>query len=124
MRMGTDIVSVARFHALIGAHGDRFVTRWFTAAEIEYCSSRAEPSRHFAARYAAKEAVVKALPGPWSGPLPWRDIEIRHRPGGAPEVVLHGPVGDHAGHCDVAGIELSLSHCDEFATATALVMFR
>jgi holo-[acyl-carrier protein] synthase len=98
-----------------------FLERWFTAREIAYCSSKAVPSRHFAARFAAKEAVVKALPMTWGGPLPWRSVEITNDPRGAPTVSLSGALLDAATRAGVSKIMVSLSHCDDYAVAFALV---
>jgi holo-[acyl-carrier protein] synthase len=119
--VGTDIVAVGRIAALIRDHGAAFLERWFTVREIDYCSSKAVPSRHFAARFAAKEAVAKALPMAWNGPLPWRSIEIISDPRGAPSVSLSGAILDAARTAGVDEIRVSLSHCDEYATALALV---
>lgn len=116
---GIDIVSVARIADLIDRQGRQFLERWFTAAEIEYCNGKAVPSRHFAARFAAKEAVAKVLPGDWDGPLPWRAIEIVSDRRGAPSVRLSGTVAEIAAQAGVVGIGVSLSHCDEYATALA-----
>jgi holo-[acyl-carrier protein] synthase len=118
---GTDIVSVARIARLLRDHGDVFLNRWFTPTEIDYCTAKAEPSRHLAARFAAKESVVKALPAPWVGPLPWRSIEIVNGPHGAPGVRLHGAFGEAATRAGVRRVRVSLSHCDEYATAIALL---
>jgi len=118
--IGTDIVSVPRIAGLIRARGAVFLERWFTAREIDYCSRKSVPSRHFAARFAAKEAVVKALPVPWDGPLPWRSIEIIADSHGAPSVILSGAILDAATRAGVGDITTSLSHCDEYATAIAL----
>jgi holo-[acyl-carrier protein] synthase len=119
--VGTDVVAVVRVAALIRDRGTAFLERWFTAREIGYCSSKAVPSRHFAARFAAKEAVVKALPMRWDGPLPWRSIEIVNDPCGAPSVSLFGALRDAAARAGVSEIQVSLSHCDEYAVAFALV---
>jgi holo-[acyl-carrier protein] synthase len=118
--VGTDIVAVPRIAALIKARGRVFLQRWFTAREIGYCSGKAVPPRHFAARFAAKEAVVKALPVAWDGPLPWRSIEIVNDSQGAPSVSLSGAILDAATKAGVGGISVSLSHCDQYATAIAL----
>ena len=118
--VGTDIVATARIAALMRDRGAAFLVRWFTAREIEYCSSKTVPSRHFAARFAAKEAVVKALPVAWDGPLPWRSIEIVNDPRGAPSVRLSGAILDAATRAGVGEISVSLSHCDEYAIAIAL----
>lgn len=119
--VGTDIVAVPRIAALIQASGTRFLHRWFTAREIDYCSAKAVPSRHFAARFAAKEAVVKALPMAWDGPVPWRSIEIVNDSRGAPSVRLSGAFLLAATRAGTGEISVSLSHCDEYATATVLV---
>ena len=119
--VGTDIVTVDRIAALVRNRGAAFLERWFTAREIDYCSRKAVPSRHFAARFAAKEAVAKALPMDWDGPLPWRSIEIINDPRGAPSVRLSGAFGDAATSAGIGEIRVSLSHCDEYAIACALV---
>ncbi|MET0739058.1 MAG: holo-ACP synthase [Acidimicrobiales bacterium] len=117
---GTDIVPVRRVADLIARGGDRFLERWFTAAEIAYCSSKAVPALHFAARLAAKEAVVKALRSPGDGPVPWSSIEIGHDDAGAPTVRLAGRVLAVAVRHGVGPIHVSLSHCDDFAVAVAV----
>jgi holo-[acyl-carrier protein] synthase len=119
--VGIDIVAVGRIAALMRDRGPAFLERWFTAREIDYCSSKAVPSRHFAARFAAKEAVIKALPIAWEGPLPWRSIEIATDPRGVPAVRLSGAILDAATRAGVGEISVSLSHCNEYATAIALV---
>lgn len=119
--VGTDIVAVGRIEALMRTSGAAFLERWFTAGEIAYCSRKAVPSRHFAARLAAKEAVVKALPMPWCGPLPWRFIEIVNDSHGAPSVRLSGAVEAAVAGAGVGEIRVSLSHCDEYATAIAIL---
>lgn len=120
---GVDIVSVARIDRLIRNGGDRFLRRWFTAAEVEYCSRKAVPSRHFAARLAAKEAVTKVLPSGWDGPLPWHLIEITNNVDGAPAVRLSGAPLEIARTAGIGDIRVSLSHCDEYATAIALATY-
>jgi holo-[acyl-carrier protein] synthase len=113
---------VGRIAALMHDSGMTFLERWFTPREIDYCFSKAVPSRHFAARFAAKEAVVKALPVAWDGPLPWRYIEITNDPRGAPSVNLTGAFLDAATKAGVCEIRVSLSHGDEYATAIALAL--
>ena len=120
--VGTDIVAVARITALMRDRGGAFLERWFTGREIDYCLTKAVPSRHFAARFAAKEAVVKALSMAWDGPLPWRFIEIVNDGRGVPSVSLSGPTVDAAVRAGVGEIKVSLSHCDEYATAIALAV--
>jgi holo-[acyl-carrier protein] synthase len=122
--VGTDIVSVPRIEALIRDGGSSFLQRWFTAVEIAYCTAKAVPSRHFAARFAAKEAVVKALPFAWDGPVPWRSVEIVNEAHGKPVVRLSGGLLAAATRAGVDVVRVSLSHCDEYATATAIVTTR
>ncbi|GAB4047239.1 holo-ACP synthase [Catellatospora paridis] len=121
MNVGTDIVSVVRVAALMDRSGAAFLQRWFTPGEVAYCVSKAVPSRHVAARLAAKEAVLKALPFAWSGPVPWRMVEIVNGGHGAPGVQLSGAVLAEAEQAGVVEISISMSHCDEYATAVALV---
>jgi holo-[acyl-carrier protein] synthase len=118
--MGTDIVSVGRVAKLINEGGGGFLERWFTPREIEYCEGKAHPNLHYAGRVAAKEAVLKALRSPWDGPMRWLSIEIENDEQGAPTVRLSGPLREDAAQIGIAMIHVSLSHCDEYATATAI----
>ncbi len=120
-RIGTDIVSVSRITRLLDDGGTELVERWFTPEEIRYCLAKAVPGRHLAARLAAKEAVAKALSWRWDAELPWRFIEIVLDDHGAPSVRLSGRVAHLAAAAGADSIQVSLSHCDEFATATAIV---
>ena len=117
---GTDIVSVRRVSGLISRGGTRFLERWFTAEEIAYCSAKSQPSLHFAARLAAKEAVFKALHTSGDVPIPWGSIEITHDRLGAPDVRLSGDLLEVATREGIGTITVSLSHCDEYATAVAI----
>ena len=112
---------VARIAALISGRGAVFLRRWFSPREISYCTAKAVPSRHFAARFAAKEAVLKALPVAWDGPLPWRFIEITNDQHGAPSVTLSGAIRQAAARAGAGEIRVSLSHCGDYATAVATV---
>lgn len=118
--LGTDIVDIARLERLIAVGDQAFLARWFTPEERAYCSGKARPAAHYAARLAAKEAVAKALAWQWTGPVPWRDIEISHDPTGAPVVRLSGKVEELAAARLVSGITVSLSHAQGHATAVAI----
>lgn len=120
LRIGTDIVSVSRIADLIRTGGDRFLSRWFSPDEINYCSSKNYPERHFAARLAAKEATLKALHGKWTR-VPWRDVEIIHDEMGAPALLLSGQLRSHVESNGFRDLRVSLSHCNDFATATVIV---
>ncbi len=82
--IGTDIVECPRIADMIERHQDIFITRVFTVAEIEYCSGRKAATQHYAGRWAAKEAVLKALGTGWRRGISWRDIEIISNRQGAP----------------------------------------
>jgi holo-[acyl-carrier protein] synthase len=112
--IGVDVVDVARFEATL-VRTPALRGRLFTAAES------ALATESLAARFAAKEAVAKALPMAWDGPLPWRSIEIINDPRGAPSVSLSGALHDSAAKAGVGEIRVSLSHCDDYAIACAFV---
>ena len=115
--VGNDIVEVARIHAILERHPQRFLNRIFTLAEQEYCLKRHTPFLHFAGRFAAKEAVVKAFGTGFSQGLSWQDIEIQNDSRGKPIVSLSPFARELFGD---ATIHLSISHCHNYATAVAL----
>ena len=120
--VGTDLVDVARFELLIERAGRRFLDRWFRAPEVAYCLAQNEPARHAAARFAAKEAVLKSLRRPHRGPPPWREIEIVRSNDGLPSVRLHGTVRSIAGAAGIAALHVSMSHDTRYATATVVAV--
>jgi holo-[acyl-carrier protein] synthase len=120
--VGTDIVSVHRVAALLAQGGNRFLERWFTRDEWEYCLSQGHPAQHLAAQLAAKEAVFKALRISGDRSVPWRDIEISHDDVGATVARLSGDLIDAAERVGAAHILVSLAHEEDHATATALAM--
>jgi holo-[acyl-carrier protein] synthase len=113
LAVGVDIVEVERIAAALERHPERFLSRHFTPAERADC--RAEPQR-FATRWAAKEAVAKAL-GTGVGPVGWREIEVRCHRNGAPRVVLHGAAAARASALGLTSWRLSLSHTAQQAIA-------
>jgi holo-[acyl-carrier protein] synthase len=115
--VGTDLVEVARIRRAVDdpRTGSRFRARVFTAAETDYCSARASSAESFAARFAAKEAVMKAL-GTGFPQIAWTDIEVV-REGGAPFVRLHGRAARRAESLGVKRWHLSLAHAGGFALA-------
>lgn len=120
--LGLDLVEVARIRALLDKNGDRFKERVFTPAEIAYCDSCANAAIHYAARFAAKEAVAKALGTGFADGVGWRDVEIVRSEQGAPSVVLHGGAVRVA---EVLGIRrwvLSLTHTETSAAASAVAL--
>jgi holo-[acyl-carrier protein] synthase len=116
MRIGVDLIEIERVRRALERYPG-FRDRCFTTAEQQYCDSRANPAQHYAARFAAKEAVGKAL---GSGVLfTWREVEIRGRP--KPRVALSGRTKAWAERLGAGAIDLSMSHSRELATAVCLV---
>jgi holo-[acyl-carrier protein] synthase len=118
--IGTDIVECLRIAQMIERHGELFITRVYTPHEIQYCQSRKLATQHFAGRWAAKEAVLKALGTGWRRGISWRDVEIHNAPGGQPSVRLRGGAADVVEQLGIAEILISISHCRSHATAYAL----
>ncbi len=119
---GIDIVETARVRDSLGKFGERFLNRCFLAGEIAYCQSMKFPELHFAARFAAKEAVSKAFGTGIGKQLGWRDIEICKRDNGEPFVQLHGKGLELARARGVAEVLVSLSHCKDYAAANAVLV--
>lgn len=120
--IGTDIVECLRIAKMIERHGDLFINRVYSEHEIEYCQRQKASTQHFAGRWAAKEAVVKALGRGWMKGLQWRDIEVYHRRGGAPVVRFRGGAADIVAETGVQEVQISISHCRSHATAFALAL--
>ena len=118
--IGTDIVECLRIAQMIERHGELFITRVYTQHEIQYCHSRKLATPHFAGRWAAKEAVLKALGTGWRRGISWRDVEIHNEPGGRPTVRLRGGARDVVEQLGISQMLISISHCRSHATAYAL----
>jgi len=120
--VGVDIVDVARMkHALSSGVGERFKRRVFTAEERAYCESRGvQAAQSYAARFAAKEAVKKALGGRARFGFAWPEIEVVRLPSGAPRIRLHGRMKARADSMGAREIHLSLSHIEQVAVAHAV----
>jgi len=119
--IGIDIIEVARIREVL-ARTPRFRERVFTAAERVYCDSRgAVAAQHYAARFAAKEAALKALQTGWRGGISWQDVEVASRESGAPYLVLHGPVLELFNNSGATAAHLSLSHTTEHAIAQVIL---
>lgn len=119
--VGTDVIAVDRVRRLLASGKERFLAKWFTPKEIAYCLARCDPARHLAGRLAAKESVAKTLGSSWTGPLPWRDIEVTTLACGPPGIVLHGRVRELAQGLDFV---LSISHTDRVSTAAVIAWRR
>jgi holo-[acyl-carrier protein] synthase len=119
--IGIDIIEVARIREVL-ARTPRFRERVFTAAEREYCDSRgAVAAQHYAARFAAKEAALKALQTGWRGGISWQDVEVASRESGAPYLILHGPVLELLNNSGATAAHLSISHTTEHAIAQVVL---
>ena len=115
--IGNDIVEIARIKAIMARHPDRFLDLVFTSQEQEYCLKRKEPAMHFAGRFAAKEAIVKALGTGFSRGVNLTDFEIHPNAEGKPEVFLSPLASEIFGN---PSLMVSISHCKTYATAVAI----
>jgi holo-[acyl-carrier protein] synthase len=120
--IGTDIVECLRIAQMIERHGELFLNRVFTSREIEYCSARKAATQHYAGRWAAKEAILKALGTGWSRGIQWRDMEIRNDSAGKPSVALGGGAREMCEQLGVVDMLISISHCRSHATAFAIAV--
>jgi holo-[acyl-carrier protein] synthase len=116
--IGVDIIEIARIQKSIDDLGENFLAKIFTPAEIQYCSSKNNAAQHFAARFAAKEAVSKALATGWSGDFAWKDVEVMNDALGQPRITLHGRLKETLAHSTILA---SLSHSESHVVAMVLI---
>jgi holo-[acyl-carrier protein] synthase len=123
IRTGVDIVEIERINKAIVQHGERFLSRIYTLDELDYCCGRVES---LAARFAAKEAIAKALgTGGWRAGICWTDLEVaRDVESGAPSVRLHNAARHHADALALVEWSLSLSHSKTYAVAFVVAVGR
>ncbi|MEC9053812.1 MAG: holo-ACP synthase [Verrucomicrobiota bacterium] len=122
--IGIDVIEVERIEKAIEESGDRFLDRVFTAEERSYCDKQNRPVIHFAARWAAKEAVAKAFGTGIGELLSWQDMEISRLPSGEPEMILRGGGQLFVEEHGITQIKISLTHARNYAAANAVVMSR
>ena len=120
--IGIDVVEVERVESSMSEFGERFASRVFTEDERAYCESQKRPAIHYAARFAAKEAVAKAMGTGIGKDLSWLDMEIRRRDSGEPEVFLTGDGEKFAQKHNLTQIKISLTHAEHYAAANAVVL--
>ncbi len=118
---GVDIADVARIAASIKRFGRRFTERVFTADEIRYCESKANWAERYAARFAAKEAAMKAIGTGWRHGVTWQDIEVKRAPGGRPTIAFSGRAAEFFDKLGTTRAHLSLTHTAEFAMAQVIL---
>lgn len=120
--IGIDVVEVERIGSSMAEFGERFATRIFTPAERAYCDAQRRPEIHYAARFAAKEAVAKAFGTGIGKELGWLDMEIVRRESGEPALVLSGTGKAYAEAKGIGEIKISLSHAQHYAAANAVAL--
>ena len=118
---GIDIAEVPRIRQSVERFGQRFLQRIFTAGERSYCDSKANRFERYAARFAAKEAAMKALGTGWNHGGRGRDCEVVRMPGGRPTMTFHGQAGEFAVKLGVKNVALSITHTAEQAMAQVIL---
>src|SRR5579885_722750 len=118
---GIDIAEVPRIAESIERFGDRFIRRIYTEGEIRYCDSKANRVERYAARFAAKEAGMKALGTGWNHGVRWRDLEVRRARGGRPTLVLSGKAAEFAKQLGATRTQISITHTAAEAIAHVIL---
>ena len=119
--IGVDLVEISRIEEVFTRRGERFRRRVFTEGEISYCERRASKLASYAARFAAKEAVMKALGTGWSEGVGWKDIEVVSGPSGAPMIQLHRSALERMSEIGATRALVSLTHSGELAIAQVIL---
>ena len=123
MRQGVDIISVERLEEAARRHGERFLNRIFTPEERAYCDTKRFKYEHYAARFAAKEAMMKAMEIRRKNRFRFREIEVRRRPTGKPEIFLTPESRSRFGLPEKTQIELSMAHERGYAVSFVVLFF-
>src|ERR1043166_568283 len=118
---GIDIAEVPRIADSIERFGERFLNRIFTEGERRYCDAKANRVERYAARFAAKEAGMKAIGTGWNHGVTWKDVEVTRMPGGRPTLSFHGKAGGFAAKLGAKNIALSLTHTADYAMAQVIL---
>ncbi len=118
---GVDLCEVPRIQAAIARHGRRFIERVYTPREIAYAESKVNRNERFAARFAAKEAGMKALGTGWKGGVRWQDFEVANLPSGRPTLKFHGKAAGYAEKLGVRNVALSITHTAQQAMALVVL---
>ena len=118
---GVDLCEVHRIKNAIARYGRRFIERIYTDREIAYAESKANLYERFAARFAAKEAGMKAIGTGWHGGVRWRDFEVINLPSGRPTLQFHGKADEYAQRLGVQNVSLSITHTSVQAMAIVIL---
>jgi len=118
---GVDLAEVPRIRASIERYGERFIRRVYTHSEIAYVESKANRFERYAARFAAKEAGMKAIGTGWRGGVTWQDFEVANLPTGKPTLLFHGVAARFAGNLGVKNVSLSMTHTAELGMAHVIL---
>jgi holo-[acyl-carrier protein] synthase len=119
--IGVDIVEIEKLRLAMVRRGDRLRNRAFTPSEIAYCEARANKFQHYSARFAAKEAVFKAIGTGWRDGVSWQDVEVKNHLNGRPILTLTGRTLELANRLGAKDYWISLSHTDQYAVAQAVL---
>ena len=119
--VGIDLVEIGRIEAILNKWEERFLNRIYSAEEIRYCGQRARPALYFAARFAAKEAFLKAIGLGMAGGVRFRDIETIHDEKGKPILKLAGGASSFLEAHGIRSVHLSISHTNSHATAVVVL---
>ena len=117
---GVDLIEISRIKNSIQKYSGKFEERVFTSKEIDYCRSKADPFKHFAARFAAKEAVLKSLGTGMAEGISWKDMEILNQESGQPVLSLSGKGRDIFDSLNLSTIHISMTHDKQYAVAQAI----
>ena len=117
---GIDLIENERIEHVWKQHPDRFLSRILTPFEREYCERHKNPVPHIAGRFAAKEAILKMIGTGWRGEIAWTDIEIKNDKNGQPHVTLSGHTLEVAERLGITRVMLSITHTQNYASASAL----
>ena len=119
--LGVDVVEIRRIREALRHQGERFIRRVYTEGEQAFCEARRDPAPHYAVRFAAKEALFKALGTGWAKGLRWQDVEVLRQEEGAPILVLSQAAEKHSQELGTRSIHLSLSHSADSALAVVIL---
>jgi holo-[acyl-carrier protein] synthase len=118
---GVDVVEIARIRSVLERLKDRFIHRVFTSAEQQFCNQHRDPVPHYAVRFAAKEALFKAIGTGWAKGVTWLDVEVVRERQEAPVLKLHGEAQRLGELMGARQLHVSLSHSDQWAVAMVIL---